>query len=171
MMTSSNGNIFRVTGHLYVEFTGHRWIPCTKYSCTKASYVYSDMNLNKRLSKQSWGWWFETTVGVGDKGIRGRIIIFGKLSEPLDHVYNLTSRYRSDVVACAKFIAVLSPRLSSCKWWKMLLLGGNFECKVVKNLWNSIYANFGIKSQSVQRKIFDIVFHLFFCQMNLLDSL
>ena len=26
MMTSSNGNIFRVTGHLCGEFTGHRWI-------------------------------------------------------------------------------------------------------------------------------------------------
>ena len=26
-MTSSNGNIFRVTGHLCEEFTGHRWIP------------------------------------------------------------------------------------------------------------------------------------------------
>ena len=30
MMTSSNGNIFRVTGHLCGEFTGHRWIPRTK---------------------------------------------------------------------------------------------------------------------------------------------
>ena len=29
-MTSSNGNIFRVTGHLCGEFTGHRWIPRTK---------------------------------------------------------------------------------------------------------------------------------------------
>ena len=27
MMTSSNGNIFRVTGLLCGEFTGHRWIP------------------------------------------------------------------------------------------------------------------------------------------------
>ena len=27
MMTSSNGNIFRVTGHLCGEFTGHRWRP------------------------------------------------------------------------------------------------------------------------------------------------
>ena len=27
MMTSSNGNIFRVTGHLCGEFTGRRWIP------------------------------------------------------------------------------------------------------------------------------------------------
>ena len=32
MMTSSNGNIFRVTGPLRGEFTGHRWIPLTKVS-------------------------------------------------------------------------------------------------------------------------------------------
>ena len=32
MMTSSNGNIFRVTGHLCGEFTGPRWIPNTKAS-------------------------------------------------------------------------------------------------------------------------------------------
>ena len=30
MITSSNGNIFRVTGPLCGEFTGHRWIPLTK---------------------------------------------------------------------------------------------------------------------------------------------
>ena len=30
MTTSSNGNIFRVTGPLCGEFTGHRWIPRTK---------------------------------------------------------------------------------------------------------------------------------------------
>ena len=32
MMTSSNGNIFRVTGHLCGEFTGPRWIPRKKAS-------------------------------------------------------------------------------------------------------------------------------------------
>ena len=32
MMTSSNGNIFRVTGHLCGEFTGPRWIPRKKTS-------------------------------------------------------------------------------------------------------------------------------------------
>ena len=32
MMTSSNGNIFRVTGPLCWEFTGPRWIPRTKAS-------------------------------------------------------------------------------------------------------------------------------------------
>ena len=32
IMTSSNGNIFHVTGHLCGEFTGHWWIPSTKAS-------------------------------------------------------------------------------------------------------------------------------------------
>ena len=32
MMTSSNGNIFRVTGHLSGEFTSGRWTPRTKAS-------------------------------------------------------------------------------------------------------------------------------------------
>ena len=32
MMTSPNGNIFRVTGPLCGEFTGHRWIPRTNPS-------------------------------------------------------------------------------------------------------------------------------------------
>ena len=59
MMTSSNGNFFRVTGHLCGEFTGPRWIPRTKAS--DASFdVFFDLRLNKRLSKQSSGWWFET---------------------------------------------------------------------------------------------------------------
>ena len=35
MMTSSNGKIFRVTGPLCVEFTGHRRIPHTKSSDTE----------------------------------------------------------------------------------------------------------------------------------------
>ena len=52
MMTSPNGNIFRVTGHLCGEFTGHRLIPRTNAS---------DAEL----------WWFfcsapEWTVGSGD---------------------------------------------------------------------------------------------------------
>ena len=59
MMTSSNGNIFRVTGHLCGEFTGPRWIP-TQRPVTRSFNVFFDLCLNKQLSKQSWGWWFET---------------------------------------------------------------------------------------------------------------
>ena len=57
MMTSSNGNTFCVTGHLCGEFTGHRWIPLT--SLTRSFDVFFHLRLNKRLSKQSWGWGFE----------------------------------------------------------------------------------------------------------------
>ena len=32
MMTSSSGNVFRVTGPLWGESTGDRWIPLTKAS-------------------------------------------------------------------------------------------------------------------------------------------
>ena len=32
MMTATNGNIFRVTGPLCGEFTGHLWIPLTEDS-------------------------------------------------------------------------------------------------------------------------------------------
>ena len=59
MMTSSNGNIFRVTGHFCGEFTGHRWITRTKAIDANLG-VFFDLRLNKPLSKQSWGWWFET---------------------------------------------------------------------------------------------------------------
>ena len=55
--TSSNGNCFRVTGPLCGEFTGRQWIPLTKASDAS---VFFDLRLNKRLSKQSWGWWFDT---------------------------------------------------------------------------------------------------------------
>ena len=49
MMTSSSGNIFRVTGHL-----------CTQRPVTRSFDVFFDLCPNERLSKQSWGWWFGT---------------------------------------------------------------------------------------------------------------
>ena len=58
-MTSSNGIIFRVTGPLCEEFTGHRWIPSQR-PVTRSFDVFFHLCPNKRLSKQSWGWWFET---------------------------------------------------------------------------------------------------------------
>ena len=59
MMTSSNGNIFRVTVPLCGEFTGHRWIPFTKASDSEL-WCFLSCALNKRLCKKSSGWWFET---------------------------------------------------------------------------------------------------------------
>ena len=59
MMTSSNGNIFRVTGHLCGEFTCPSEFP-TQRPVTRSFDVFFDLPLNKRLRKQSWAWWFET---------------------------------------------------------------------------------------------------------------
>ena len=59
MMTSSNGNIFRVTGPLCGEFTGPGEFP-TQRPVTRSFDVFFDLRLNKRLSKQPWGWWFDT---------------------------------------------------------------------------------------------------------------
>ena len=58
-MTLSNENIFRVTGLLREEFTDPRWTPRTKASDAEL-WCFFDLCLNKRLNKQSWGWWFET---------------------------------------------------------------------------------------------------------------
>ena len=57
MMTSSNGKHFRVTGSLWIPHTGE--FP-TQRSMTQSFDVSLICTLNKRLSKQSWGWWFET---------------------------------------------------------------------------------------------------------------
>ena len=43
-----------------VRFTGPRWIPRTQKPSTRSFDVFFDLRLNKRLGKQSWGWWFET---------------------------------------------------------------------------------------------------------------
>ena len=49
MMTSSNGNIFRVTGHLCGEFTGPRWIPHTKASDAEFwCFLWSTPKVNNR---------------------------------------------------------------------------------------------------------------------------
>ena len=52
MMTSSNGNI-------YWPFVRGIHRPLQK-PLTRSFDVFFNLRLNKRLSKQSWGWWFET---------------------------------------------------------------------------------------------------------------
>ena len=59
MMTSSNENIFRVTGHL----CGNSPVPGefrAQRPVTRSFDVFLDLYLNKQVSKQSWGWWSET---------------------------------------------------------------------------------------------------------------
>ena len=60
MMMSSNGNLFRVTGPLCGEFTGHRWIPLMKGQW-RGLWCFFDVGPQKLLNKQSNDRWFKTT--------------------------------------------------------------------------------------------------------------
>ena len=53
---------FALLAPLCGEFTGHRWIPLTKANDAELGVFWGFfyLRLNKRLSKQSWGWWFQT---------------------------------------------------------------------------------------------------------------
>ena len=51
--------IFRVTGPIRGELTGPGEFPAQR-PVTRSFDVFFDLRLNKRLSKQPWGWWFET---------------------------------------------------------------------------------------------------------------
>ena len=58
MMTSSNGNIFFVTGPLWGESTGDRWIPFTEASDTELwCFLWS---APEQLVEHRWRRWFET---------------------------------------------------------------------------------------------------------------
>ena len=59
MLTSSNGNIFHVTGLLCGEFTGHSEFPAQR-PVTGTFDVFFDLRLNQHLSKQWIRRWFET---------------------------------------------------------------------------------------------------------------
>ena len=59
MITSSNGNIFRVTGPFWGQSTGHRGFPSQR-PVARSFDVFIALRLNKRLSKQSRWRWFET---------------------------------------------------------------------------------------------------------------
>ena len=85
VMTSSNGSIFCVTGPLWREFTGHRWIPITKAS---------DAELWCFLWSAHWtnGW-----INNREAGDLGRhrahydviVVISWKWKTPLVHINNI----------------------------------------------------------------------------------
>ena len=51
--------LYLITGHLCGEFIDHRWISSQR-PVTRSFDVFFDLRLNKRLSRQSRRWWFET---------------------------------------------------------------------------------------------------------------
>ena len=100
MMTSSNGNIFRVTGPL-CEFPSQSPV-------TRSFDVLFHPCLNKRLNKQSWGWWFETPSRsvwrhCNDKcvGSTRDVKIYPLLRKT--RYFNLKKHWNGDVIILVKF--------------------------------------------------------------------
>ena len=91
MMTSSNGNIFRVTGPLCGEFTGPSEVPAQR-PVTQSFDVFFDLRLNKRLSKQSWGWWFETPSWSLWRHCNGGALLFFKVIRQISRSHGSTNR-------------------------------------------------------------------------------
>ena len=59
VMTSSNGNIFRVTGPLWGESTGHQWIPLIKVSDAElSSFLWSEPQQTVEQTMETR--WFDT---------------------------------------------------------------------------------------------------------------
>ena len=56
---TSNENIFRVTAPCAGKSPVPSEFPAQR-PVTRSFDVFFDLRLNKRLSKQTWGWWFET---------------------------------------------------------------------------------------------------------------
>ena len=108
MMTSSNGNIFRVTGHLCREFTDPRWIPRTKASDAEL-WCFFDMRLNKRLSKQPWDCWFETL----SRPLWRHCIVLLVQHSPYEHLMNDAYTVVCPVVSLCYIGNIIDNRLVS----------------------------------------------------------
>ena len=101
-MTSSNGNIFRFTGPLCWEFTGPGEFP-TQKPVTRSFDVFFALRLNKRLSKQPWGWWFETPSW----SLWRQCKVFSSCSwSPVNYGFRLRTHFTKD---CSTTIQI---------WWK-----------------------------------------------------
>ena len=93
MMTSSNGNIFRVTGPLCGEFSGSGEFPTPK-AVTRSFGVLFDLRLYIRLNKQPWGWWFETPSWSLWRHRNGNVVmVYGMHTDFLEYRLTLLFPY------------------------------------------------------------------------------
>ena len=56
------------------------------------SFVFFDLRLNKRLSKQSWGWWFETP----SRSLRGHCNVIGFNRDVIPAIVHVAYQCRSE---------------------------------------------------------------------------
>ena len=126
-MTSSNGNISRVTGPLCGEFTAHGEFP-TQRPVTRSFDVFFELRLNKRLSKQLWGWWFETSSWSLWRQCNGKTLHWRqmsvKISEfPCSSIVCATFFFQVDIKEISK-LRITGPFVRGIHWWSVPVTGG-----------------------------------------------
>ena len=144
MMTSSNGNIFRVTGlcagnsPVTGEFPSQRPV-------TRNFDVVFDLRPNKRLSKQSWGWWFETPSrslwrhcnAINKFVRRQRIIFFPHLHDTLTTgTFDTWTTFQQRPTLPLKFVIIFP--YPNCEKY-ILLICHSITLAFEKRMWQSYY--------------------------------
>ena len=138
-MTSSNGNIFRVTGHLCGEFIGPGEFPAQR-PVTRSFDVFFDLHPNKGLSNwQWWAWWFETPPcplrrhrnGVKTEQNKQRVLMHGhqgwNVRHGLCHIY---MRYVYIYIWVVYSLCFFCCLFITVTWWYVWCIGwasGNQE--------------------------------------------
>ena len=113
MMTSSKGNI---SASLAI-CAGNSPVPGefpTQRPVTRSFDVYFDLRPNKRLSKQSWGWWFET------------------LSCSL-------WRHRNELSFITRIVAIYLRELVGHFWWRHLVNRNYTKSLIAKLTWKMAF--------------------------------
>ena len=137
---SSNGNIFRITGPLCGEFTGPGEFP-TQRPVTWSFDVFFELRLNKRLSKQPWGWWFETPpwslwrqCNVGERFpilwcLQGAIRMqTDRITARLLMMQQSYSSFKEALIVKCSFLMKIIPLQSSIMWSGLTGLKWNVRC-------------------------------------------
>ena len=133
-MTSSKGNLFHVTGPLCGEFTGPGEIPAQR-PVTRSFDVFLDLHPNKRLSKQPWGWWFETPSWSLWRQCNAKKVwrpcqvcfLWHRNNKMSDHYGVMVRLQRAFEIIPFQFIRVSKPSCDTLKWYFFLYINKKFE--------------------------------------------
>ena len=157
-MTSSNGNIFLVTGPLCGEFTGHRWIPRTQRPVTRSVGVFFDLRLNKRLSKQSRSWWFKTQSGSlwrHCNGLTKAVLKIGQGWVITSHCFMWTYLITQALIAMIYAVLVQQApvaetvkRLPRSLWWFHVIL--QKLCNQPSDILVTIFRYIGVRANDIE---------------------
>ena len=115
MMTSSNENIFRVTGPLCGEFTGPGEFT-TQRPVTRNFDVFFDL----RPNKLPWGWWFET---LSWSLWRQRNVHWHSLQHSND--VHLPGKYTPTTSVCTNMLLLIYPHTT---WHAHVYFGSASRC-------------------------------------------